>query len=380
MTNELMVIPQELEAMAVSLPNEKKLEIVSAVKNVFENVQKMRVQLEAINVADENDKVSMKLANTVRMAIRTERLAAEKFIDSKRETVQMLMSDFKTEDALWLKTKQLMQIETKSVEDLAKYKETTGERIMAERKATLEAQRQLEVSKYTEYPAAQLSDMEMQVYEAYLQGLKVAYEARIEAERQAEIARIEAEVKEQLKKDRKEMLLSYWDFVDQFHKNDLSALNPFEFSELLNSAKSLKEAHETQQAKIKADLEKAKQDAERKEKEFEAERKKQADILAEQQAEAKRIQAENDAENARLQAELNAKKDAEIASEKVKQDAEIKAKAEAEKAAKAPIKQKLSVWVESFSIAEFEQNATADDIKLKFESFKKWAKSEIDKL
>ena len=57
MSTELVIIPQELESMSASLPNEKKNEIVSAVKNVFENVQKMRVQLEAINVADENDKV-----------------------------------------------------------------------------------------------------------------------------------------------------------------------------------------------------------------------------------------------------------------------------------------------------------------------------------
>ena len=351
MSNELMVIPQELEAMAVSLPNEKKLEIVSAVKNVFENVQKMRVQLEAINVADENDKVSMKLANTVRMAIRTERLAAEKFIDSKRETVQMLMSDFKTEDALWLKTKQLMQIETKSVEDLAKYKETTGERIMAERKATLEAQRQLEVSKYTEYPAAQLSDMEMQVYEAYLQGLKVAYEAKIEAERKEEaerLASIEAERLEQIR-----------------IKEENARLQA-----------------ESEQKEKELAAERAKAEAERKALEEKARKEREeAESILKAEQEKARIEAEKAAkEKAALEAELKAKQQAE-AEAVAKRNAEILAEEKAKAlAAKAPRKEKLTKWVESFEIPKFENDEKANDILSKFESFKTWAKSEIEKL
>lgn len=249
------------------------------------------------------------------------------------------------------------------------------------RKAQLQAERQLEVSKYTDYPASALGDMEQQVYDAYLQGLKVAYDAKVEAEKQAEIARVEAETKEQLKKDRKEMLLSYWDFVDQVHKDDLSALNPFEFSELLNSAKSLKESHEAEQARVKADNERLKKEAEQKEKELEAERKKQADILAKQQAEAKRIQDEKDAENARLQAELKAKADKEAAELEAKKDAELKAQQEAEKAAKAPFKTKANKWVDSFQLPEFlEQNTTTDEIKQKFEAYKVWAKAEIAKL
>lgn len=374
MSTELVIIPQELESMSASLPNEKKNEIVSAVKNVFENVQKMRVQLEAINVADENDKVSMKLANTVRMAIRSERLAAEKFIDSKRETVQMLMSDFKTEDALWLKTKQLMQIETKSVEDLAKYKEMTGERILSERKATLEAQRQLEVSKYTEYPASALGDMELQVYEAYLQGLKVAYDAKIESERKAEaerLAAIEAERLEQIRIKEENARLQAE--AEQKEKELAVERAKAEAERKALEEKARKEREEAE-AILKAEQEKARIKAE-------SERKKQAEILAKQQAEAKRIQDEKDAENARLQAELKSKADKEAAELKTKQDAEKKAQLEAAKAAKAPFKEKANKWVESFTLPEFsEMNTTTEDIKLKFESFKKWSKSEIEKL
>lgn len=252
--------------------------------------------------------------------------------------------------------------------------------IEKERIAKLQSERLEECKKYTDYPISELGSMSEDGYIPYLTGLKVAYASRIEAEKQAEIARIEAERKITLNTERKNKTIRLVEFIENYENINFGEMSEDEFMVIVNSAIEKRNAHEAEQARIKAELEAAKAEAERKEKEIEAERKKQADILAEQQAESKRIQEEKDAENARLQAELKAKQDAEIAAEKAKLEAELKAKAEAEKAAKAPIKQKLSVWVESFSISEFEQNATADDIKLKFESFKKWAKSEIEKL
>jgi hypothetical protein len=81
-----------------------------------------------------------------------------------------------------------------------------------------------------------------------------------------------------------------------------------------------------------------------------------------------------------LQAELKAKQDAEIAAQKEAERIESERKASEAKAAKAPLKTKLTVWVDSFSIADFESNATADEIKSKFESFKKWSKEQISNL
>ena len=54
---------------------------------------------------------------------------------------------------------------------------------------------------------------------------------------------------------------------------------------------------------------------------------------------------------------------------------EVKAKQDAAKA-KAPIKNKLTIWVDSFAIPDFEENATAQEIKAKFDGFKKWAQSD----
>ncbi|MBK9258143.1 MAG: hypothetical protein IPM42_22110 [Saprospiraceae bacterium] len=94
----------------------------------------MRDQLDSIVVKDENDKVNMKLANTIRLGVRQVRLEAEKTFDAKRSEVQAQMLSFKTEDQLWLKSKQTMQLLTKEIEENARWKEETRERFEAEQK------------------------------------------------------------------------------------------------------------------------------------------------------------------------------------------------------------------------------------------------------
>ena len=89
-------------------------------------------------------------------------------------------------------------------------------------------------------------------------------------------------------------------------------------------------------------------------------------------------------EKAKLEAELKAKQLAEAEEIERKNDEILKAKEEAEKLAKAPIKKQLSIWVDGFSIelpnSELLNNEKALLIKSKFESFKTWAKSEIEKI
>lgn len=201
------------------------------------------------------------------------------------------------------------------------------------KKAQLQAERLLEVNKYTEHPANSLGEMETQVYEAYLQGLKVAYDARIEAEKKAEEERLAAIEADRLERER-----------------------------------------------IKAENERLQQEAEQKEKELAEERRKQAEILETERKEAARVQALKDAENAKLQAELKAKQDAEIASEQKRKDEELKAQQEAAKAAKAPRKEKLQRWVSLFEIPIFENDEIASDIASKFDAFKKWALEQVNKI
>ena len=188
-----------------------------------------------------------------------------------------------------------------------------------------------------------------------------------------------------------------------------------EFTKILNGAKLQFEQHKKEEAeaeekriaeakaeaerieKQRIENERLKAEAEKREKEIEAERKKQAEILAKQKAEADKIakaeaekqakiQAEKDAElkreqdaKAKLEAELQAKKDAEAKAEKERLAEIQRQKEEAEKLAKAPIKEQLNTWVKSFELPNISlENDKAELIKAKFEAFKRWSLAEIE--
>lgn len=284
------------------------------------------------------------------------------------------------------------------------------------KKAQLQAERLLEVSKYTEHPANALGDMETQVYEAYLQGLKVAHNVKIEAEAKAEaerLAAIETERLEQIRIKEENARLQKEAEEKRIRDDKRNAeLRPFivfirdypkmlnmteddykkEFSEIKKGAELQWEFERKEQIRKQAEAEqkekdlaaeRAKAESERKAIEAKAQKEREESeqlLLAERKAYEEKLRSEMEAAR-KVAAELEAKKQAE-AEAVAKRTAEILAEEKAKAlAAKAPFKQKANKWVDSFVLPEFsELNTTTDDIKLKFESFKKWAKIEIEKL
>lgn len=308
MENQLIeVLPAGVAQIAENVSVEKRNEVQSVLNHVFNGVSKMREQLETVVVQDENDKTNMKLANTIRLGVRQVRLDAEKTFDAKRAEVQAQMLSYKTEDQLWLKAKQTMQILTKEIEENARWKEETRQRFEAEQKELKTQQRMLQVSKVApEMPRAEFENMSDESFVIFYAGIEKQYNDRIEAERKAEEERVakekaEAEAREQQRLENERL-------------------------------KAEAEAKEKQLAE-----ERAKAEAERKALEEKARKEKEA-------AEAK-LKAEREAKE-KLEAELKAKAEAE---EKAKREAEEKAAAElktkqdAEKKAKAaPDKAKLN--------------------------------------
>lgn len=131
-------------------------------------------------------------------------------------------------------------------------------------------------------------------------------------------------------------------------------------------------------AKIEADkLAKERAESLAKQKAIQDEADKKA--LAEKQKQDAILKAEREAK-AKIEAELQAKKDAEIKAENEENERVLAKKLESEKLAKAPVKKQLTVWVDTFTYGLPLDNATSKDIVSKFEAFKKWAKSEIEKL
>lgn len=205
-------------------------------------------------------------------------------------------------------------------------------------------------------------------------GAKLQYEAQIEEDRKIEEARIENERVEKLHLDRKDKLLTVWEFEKILDKNNLGTVSEEEFNQALNEAKALKESYEKNQARIKSENDKLRKEAEQKEKALEIERKK-----AKEEADAK-IKIEREKQE-KLKAELKAKIDAENKAEKERLDKEKREREEKEKLEKAPIKDRINVWIDSFEISNPSiNNEVTKDIKDKFLSFKSWAKKEVEKI
>lgn len=279
MESKLIELPIEVAKIADNVSVEKRNDVQIVLNSVFNGVSTMRDQLDSIVVSDVNDKTNMKLANTIRLGVRQIRLDAEKTFDAKRAEVQQEMLSYKTEDSLWLKAKQIMQILTKDIEENARWKEETKERFEAEQKELKIQERIARISKVSsDITRSEFENMSDDVFEMFLSQTGEAYKAKVKAE----------------------------------------------------------------------------------------------------QAERKAIEQQR-IENEILKAELKARQDADLKLESDKAKAELKAKIEAEKISKEPVKKQLSIWIDSFSIAEINiENHKATLIKDKFESFKKWAKREIE--
>jgi hypothetical protein len=183
------------------------------------------------------------------------------------------------------------------------------------------------------------SDMSDYDFDDYILGKKTRFENE-QKERQAELLRIETERIAEIEKQK---------------------------------------AIEAENAKLKAESEAKEIELQKERAKVDAERKIEADKQAKTQAEKDtQIKAEREARE-KLEAELRAKKEVELQAEKRKKDLEAQQRENAEKLAKAPIKEQMTIWIDSFSIPELDvKNDKKLLIKEKFESFKKWAKKEIE--
>ena len=184
-------------------------------------------------------------------------------------------------------------------------------------------------------------------------GAKLQYEDKLRYDKEKELERQKISAELDLHEKRIKELRDYWMFMDM----DLQAMNFGVMSEkyydtLIIDLKNRKADYEAEKEKLRL--------------ENEVIRKKQ---------EAAEL------ERKRLTEELQKKEKEFREAERLKQLEEEKAKKEAIKLAKAPVKKQLMVWVDSFDIAELPlHDQVGVDIVVKFEAFKKWAKTQIENL
>src|SRR6478736_1182745 len=245
------------------------------------------------------------------------------------------------------------------------------------------------------------SNMPEDVWIPYFESKKKAFEDKIEADRieaeRVENERIEKEKENDLhfKRWKEISALSAYsaNIIDVNGDFRYSKFSEEEFQEILNQLNKAKEESEKEIEAQRLENERLKQEAEAKESQMQKERaeaeEKQKAIQEEADKKAREEKEKQDAilkteqeAKAKLESELKAKQEAEEKTKAERLEKERQAKLEAEKLAKAPIKKQLTVWVDSFSISDnpITGNETSTLITEKFEAFKKWAKSEIEKL
>jgi len=203
-----------------------------------------------------------------------------------------------------------------------------------------------------------LSDMDEDVWDAYFQAKKKEYKDRIEAEKKAEQERIEKERKESLLRKREQEVreLGQWFDYDSLDTETSEG----DFNKLVSDAKKAKKKHEEEQDELR--------------------KKHEAELKARKKAEAERKKREAEIEAERKKREkLEAEQKAREEAEKKKQAEIEKARKEAEK---APVKKRLTNWVDSFELPELpgKRHEVCDEIEAKFASFKKWAESQIKEI
>ena len=338
-TTQLMVLPQEVNELAVKVSANKQEEVQTILSQIFIGTDEWEKQVDSIEVKDIHDKMSISIADAARKNAKTARLNAEKIFDAKREEVQQLKAEFDIEDKLWLKAKQVMQIKFKAIEEKAEWKANFVKRYEAEQKELRTQTRIAQVSVYAEMNRIEFENMSDDSFNAFIGGLKSQHEAKITEAKRIEDERIAKE-----KKQAEE-----------------------------------REAQRLENERLKAEAE-AREKAiaeERKENERKAAIEREAREKSERELAAK-LKVEQE-EKASIEAELKAKKDAEIKAENERLATELQAKKDAEKLAKAPIKKQLTLWVDNFQLPAIAiENDKAKDIAAKFEAFKNWAKKEID--
>lgn len=350
--NELQQLETVLEKSGLVLSDAETIK--QSYLPFFEKLAEIKEQSAKIDFANPTP-LDESIARELRLKTVKVRTGSEA-LKNERKQVHLLRGNLEQDSWNLIKSTCLLSEETfAQVEKASERKEAT-------RKANLKAERSDLLKPYTEqsdiYP---LGEMSQDAFDDLLNGMKLAHKAKIEAFRKAEEERIakekaEAEERERIRVDNERL-----------------------------KAEAIQKEKEMQAERVKAEKERKaiEEKAEKERKALEVKAKAEREL-----AEAK-LRKEREA-NEKLQAEIKAKADAE---EKAKREKELKEKEEYEakviaekKAALAPDKVKLSLWIEAVLLGSIptglsnESGTVGLEISNKFDAFKTWANKRIEEI
>jgi hypothetical protein len=199
MSTEITILPEEIRPLAEQVEESKKNEITASIQSVFQDQSNLLAAIEDVKITSIDQVDKIRYAKQIRLEAKRKRLEVEKVLDLKRAEVQHKMAGYKTEDALYLKTKQMIQIKYKHIEDLAEYQEKFIERYELEQ---AEMKYQLRMAKLESFQVdttfINLREMSDSDFELYYNNQKVQHEAKLEADRKQKeheelLAKVEAQ-------------------------------------------------------------------------------------------------------------------------------------------------------------------------------------------
>jgi|JI10StandDraft_1071094.scaffolds.fasta_scaffold20266_8 hypothetical protein len=348
-------------------------EIKGAYLPFLSQLQEVVEQAGKIN-ADNPTDIDEKIARELRLKSVKIRTGSEKLKD-ERKKIYLVKGNL--EQASYNVIKNSCLLAEAALEEVEKAREKKE----AARKEALRIDRLDMLKPYCDNPEFYpLGEMDESGFNDLLNGMKLQAEAKAKAEQdRLEALRLEEERKQKqiaidkLTQERRIVLLGY--MYAYLGEGVLGEMSEEEFEAVKTIAVKDYEAIKKEEQRIKEENE-----ALRKQKEADDAKAKQ---LAKEANDKLLIEKEK---SDRLAKELKAKQDKEEQDKKDAEAAEKKRIADEKKLAKAPDKDKLNRWVDSFDIADIptglsnESGTKGLEISNKFDAFKKWAKEQIEVL
>lgn len=381
---EVVLLDENLNAVvsATQLQTPKAFEHAFAFSGHMEKVQELAKGLQGLDKENPTEEHA-KIARESRLVLVRNRTSAEAV---KKLRKSDLLIESKLIDNLYgviANSSQLIEDEYARIEKHAEIQEAARKKELFDTRAVL-------LSGLCEPSMYPLDIMGDEAFDNLLNGLRLAKVDKEEKARKAEEERIE---RERLEAEEQERIREQ----NEVLRKEKEEADRIAEIKRIETEKALKEAQDKLAAERKASEEKAakekaaadllaKQEQERHDAILKAEREKAAKAKAEQDAKLKKEQEEK----AELLAKVKAKEEADKKAEKERQELIEKTERERiaaeKKAAKAPDKVKLKIYVSSFTSAQYPEKlgeeafAVLADIEAKYTAFKAWAEKQIENM
>ena len=324
---------------STQLDDSKSKVLIENFSSYYEIASEWQKKANELVVNDVSQVAEMKLAREGRLFLKEKRVLIEK-------TRKILKENSLKEGRAIDQIASMLTLLIEPIEQDLEQKEKFKERQEKLLKDELRFQRTELVRDFQEFIPINidLADLTDVAFNTILTGAKSQHEAKIEAEKKLEEERLkQLAVVEFDTKRRNELRDSdLWHFLEPEQRNlNFGVMTDKYYNGLVSDLIARKRRKEEEDVRVKNTLE-----------EF---AKKQEELAELQRREAER--------------------------QRIEEEERVKAEKEAKKLAKAPIKKKYKMWVESFDIPDMPvHDQVGVNIVTKFEAFKNWAKKEIDNL